>query len=310
MILILHYYKSVVDGVMTSMIDLYNNIKLIRPDLEIDFKIICPELFLLNEKEPEKSILYPFIDLKRIKYYKYLNNSLDIDNTPVFKIEDTNSEMFTSAIPFMQLNKNFGDISLHNKLVYLPVDFEADTIICTGRILFEMLQEDVDLKLKCKKMYVMDSLDIFRSKLGVYPDLDKAVPTDNCTFLVNPANIRKSNFNQVIHYIKFSKKRMDLLSQTQRGLSNVLDYRRTNKQKGEIYEEKYAENMGKTIFEHLYHGKTVNYYADGLFMEDGLFYYLKLFGIDGLKDHVPLKISKQEIEKKLFVNFKDFIYRL
>jgi hypothetical protein len=210
----------------------------------------------------------------------------------------------------MKLNRNFGDISLHDKLTYLPAEFEADIIICTGRVLFEMLQEDVDLKLKCKKMYVMDSLDILRSKLGVYPDLDKAVPTDNCTFLVNPANVRKSKFNQVIYYIKFSKKRMDLLHKTQRGLADILDYRRTNKKKGEIYEGKYAENMGKTIFEHLYYGKTVNYYTDGLFMDDGLMYYLQLFGIDGSKNHIPLVIPKKEIERKLFVNFKDFIYRL
>jgi len=311
MILILHYYKSVVDGVMTSMIDLYNNLKLIRPDLEVDFKIICPELFLLDENDSSKSILYPFIDLKKIKYYKYLDKSgSDIDNTTSFKSDQIDNNMYTSAIPFMQLNRNFGDISLHDKLVYLPAEFEADTIICNGRILFEMLQEDVDLKLKYKKMYVMDSLDILRSKLGIYPDLDKAVSADDCTFLVNPANVRKSNFNQVIHYIKFSKKRMDLLPQTQRGLSEVLDYKRINKKKGEIYEGKYAENMGKTIFEHLYYEKIVNYYADGLFMDDGLMYYLQLFDIDGSKDHIPLKISKKEIEKKLFVNFKDFVYRL
>lgn len=314
MILILHYYKSVVDGVMTTMIDLYNNIKLYQPNIEVDFKIICPELFLFDEKDEEKSILYPFIDLRKIKYYKYLDrNTLDIDESVVFNniskvIDDEN--MYTSAIPFMRLNRNFGDIFLHDKLVYLPAKFEADTIICSGRILFEMLCDDVDLELKCKKMYVIDSLDILRSKLGIYPDLDKAVPTDDCTFLVNPANIRKTNFNQVVHYIKFSKKRMDLLSQTKRGLSEVLDYRRTNKKKGEIYEGKYAENMGKTIFEHLYYGKTVNYYTDGLFMDDGLLFYLQLFGIDGSKEHVPLKISRQEIEKKLFVNFKDFIYRL
>jgi hypothetical protein len=312
MILLLHYYKSVVDGVMTSMIDLYNNLKLYRSDLDVDIKIICPELFLLDENEKEKSILYPYIDLRRIRYYRYKDSSLEIDENNLLETisEDIDSEKFSSAIPFMRLNKNFGDIFLHNKLIYLPAKFEADTIICSGRILFEMLQDDVDLELKCNKMYVIDSLDILRSKLGIYPNLDDAVPTDDCTFLVNPANIRNTKFKQTIHYIKFSKKRLDLLFQTRRGLSNILEYKRISKKKGELYPEKYAENMGKTIFEHLYYGKTVNYYTDGLFTDDGLMYYLQLFGIDGSKNHIPLKISREEIEKKLFVNLKDFIFRM
>jgi len=311
MYLILHYYKSIVDGVMTSLIDLYNNLTLIKGPENVFFKIICPELYLLDNDE-SKNIYYPKVDLQNIEYFKYKKNSFDVKKRPV-KYPETLKELqkneVTCKIPFLQLNKNFGDVHLSRCLEYLPCKFEEDTIICSGRLLFEILCGE-DIEIKCNRMFVLDSMDILKSKLGIFPNLDNAVPTDNCTFLINPSTLRQSKYEQVIHFAKFSKTRMDWIYCTRNGVKDVLDYKREGKKKIEIYPGKYAENMGKHIFEHLYKGKTVNYYPDGMFMEDGLFYYLALFGIDGWKEHTPLEISPEEIERKLFLNSKDFLFRI
>lgn len=122
--------------------------------------------------------------------------------------------------------------------------------------------------------------------------------------------MRQSKYEQVIHFSKFSRTRMDWIDYTRDGLRETLDYKREGKKKIELYPAKYAENMGKHIFEHLYKGKTVNYYPDGMFMQDGLFYYLALFGVDGWKEHIPLQITSEEVERKLFLNPKDYLFRI
>ena len=124
--LVLHYYKSIVDGVMTTMIDLYNNLKIIKGNDEVNIKIICPELYLLDDEE-EKNIYFPKIDLNNIKYYKYKETkNLDICRKEVQYPETFNQlqkNEVTCKIPFLQLNRNFGDIYLSKCLTYLPCKF-------------------------------------------------------------------------------------------------------------------------------------------------------------------------------------------
>jgi hypothetical protein len=47
-----------------------------------------------------------------------------------------------------------------------------------------------------------------------------------------------------------------------------------------------------------------------MYEKDGLYYYLDLFGIDGSVDHIPLKISKEEIEDVLFMKEDDTLIEL
>ena len=67
----------------------------------------------------------------------------------------------------------------------------------------------------------------------------------------------------------------------------------------------YFENIGKQLFEHLYFGKKVNYYADGAYIKDGMYFYLKNFEIDGMKDFENIKISRSMIMNHLFMKSND-----
>lgn len=69
----------------------------------------------------------------------------------------------------------------------------------------------------------------------------------------------------------------------------------------------YIENIGKLIFEYLMKGKPVDYYPWNKDGDDGLTYYLKLFGVDDNKKHLPLQVPAEEVKRKLIMNKKDLL---
>ena len=70
MILILHYYKSTIDGVMTSLIDTFLNMRRTVSDKwPVHIKIICPELYLMDKDDYynfDSGIQLVLYDLKKI----------------------------------------------------------------------------------------------------------------------------------------------------------------------------------------------------------------------------------------------------
>lgn len=293
-IVIIHYYKSIVDGVMTSMIDLFFNL---RDYFDVKLCIICPELYYLKEND-----YYDFPLMKT----EFTRNGKHIEFDEFVKDETNN---VTCSIPFLKYNKNFGDPKLFFSVIENKgeeIEIGSRVTICSARLLYEKMMGRLNLKFRMGtgNLFILDSLDLYKSKVKAIPNLDIAIPKNlhRCFYLSNPANFIKGKNNNIEYYHKFSKRRLDIISD----LQEFFNYKRLNKEKIKV-KDHYFENINKNIFEHLYHGKKVNYYSDGLTVKDGLYYYLKLFGIDGSKNHTPLNISREDIEDKLFMKEDDFI---
>lgn len=159
------------------------------------------------------------------------------------------------------------------------------------------------IKIKCDRLIVMDSLDLTKSKLGIFPNLCNVATINNLIFLVNPCNKMATTCKQYTYYQKFNIKRFGFMP----WLNDNYTYRRTERRNSKIADGRHLENMGRVIFEHLYKTKNVDYYTDGMFTRDGLYYYLRLFGVDGEQNHIPLDISSEEIEEELFMSENDLL---
>lgn len=291
-IVIIHYYKSIVDGVMTTLIDLFFNL---RDYYDIRFVIVCPE----------------FYDLQHNDYYNFpLNQTEFTRNGEHIEFEDfvnDDTNEVTSNIPFLKFNKSFGDPKLFFSVLEAKKEEEIElgnrVTICSARLLYEKMLGRLNLKFRMGtgNLFVLDSLDLYKSKVKAIPSLDIAIPKNlhRCYYFSNPANFIKGK-NNIEYYHKFSKRRLDTLQ------GKDYNFSRLGKEKIKVGDH-YFENINRSIFENLYHGKRVNYHPGGMTIKDGLYYYLKLFDLDGFKDYSPLRITKEEIEDKLFMKEDDAI---
>lgn len=303
-IIVLHYYKSIVDGVMTSLIDAYFNMK-DNPSHDVELKIFCPELFSLDHDDYynfplEDTQNHRYINKRGIETIPYENSLYPLVDRIMFS-----TNQITTSIPFLRFNRNFGDFNLYYSIEMNQKKYEADMIVCSARLIYEILIGESDIELKCKKLVVLDSLDTYRSKIGEFPDFDDYFDTLSNTKILqlsNPATFRDSKYEQKEYYHKFSERRLSALEQSNI-LKNEYTFKRA-KDKTNIYEDSYFENIGKGIFEHLYLGKTVHYKTDGMFTKDGLYYYLRLFNID-VERNQTIEITKEEIKDKLFFKEDD-----
>lgn len=312
MILVLHYYKSTIDGVMTSLIDSFFNLRrALQGEWEVQMKFICPELYLMDKDD-----FYDF-DLNDTQWYRYLDKTgLDVE---LYKADDKGLDFhfkafkneITTAIPFMRFNRNFGDFNLFHSIEQKQTKFKADRIVCSARLLYEILM-GADIELECNKLFVLDSLDTYKSKIGMFPDFDDIFDTmfkdTQVIQFSNPATFRETKYDQREYYHKFSYRRLNALNQSG-NLKDELNFRRNRSDKGDIGDGNYFENIGKQLFEHLYFRKRVNYYADGVFTKDGMWFYLTQFGIDGNKDLEDIKMSKGDIMNYLFLKSSDELLR-
>ena len=311
-ILVLHYYKSTIDGVMTSLIDTYFNVRRTsRRDMhDVRMKIICPELYLLDKDD------YYNFDADQTQWHEYVNDT-GLETVPYegeyesmdYKLKCFHNKI-TSSIPFLKMNRNFGDFDLLFGIERDKKVFESDVIICSGRLIYEILN-GADVELKCHKLIVLDSLDTWKSKVGIFPDFDDLFKTmfknTHVTQLSNPANFRETEYEQLEYYHKFSYRRLNALKQSDILKDNYV-FKRSSKEKTDIGEGLHFENMGKGIFEHAWVGQEVEYKTDGMFMEDGLYFYMKLFGLDAFEDQT-IRLHKREIMDHLFMKNIDYFHR-
>ena len=312
-VLILHYYKSTIDGVMTSLIDTFFNIRRSMAGFrKVEIALVCPELYLLDRDD------YYNFSLGGTQWYQY-KNPTGTEVEPYEKIEDPMKYQFklfrnelTTAVPFLRFNRNFGDFNFFYSIVENQNKFEAETVICSARLLYEILI-GTDIEIECNRLIVLDSLDTYKSKMGIFPDFDDLFDTMfKDSFVVqlsNPINFRDTKYKQVKYFHKLSYRRLNALKQSNL-LKDELNFTRKRGNKGELYPGMYFENIGKQLFEHLYFGKKCSYYSEGVFTDDGMCEYLQLFGIDGKVDHIPLVITKNEIKDHLFMKNIDYIYNL
>jgi hypothetical protein len=311
-VLVIHYYKSTIDGVMTSLIDAYFNIRRERSSIwNTRMKIICPELYLMDKED-----FYNF-DLKETQCHEYTKDK-GLETKPYegdynsleYHFKCFNNKL-TSSIPFLKMNRNFGDFNLLFGIEQKQKKFKADIIVCSARLIYEILNGK-DIELECNRLFVLDSLDTYKSKVGIFPDFDDLFDTmfRNCDVwqLSNPANFRETKYRQVEYYHKLSYRRLSALKQS--GLiKDKLVFTRTKKAKTMIGENAHFENMGKGIFEHLYFGREVEYKNDGMFTKDGLWHYMRLFDLDATKDQI-IKLGKYKIMDKMFYKRNDILFEL
>jgi hypothetical protein len=314
-ILVLHYYKSTVDGVMTSLIDAYINMRrAISKRYEVQMKIICPELYLMGMNGIED---YYNADLSQTQWHEYIDKK-GVETKP-YEGEYNSIEyhfkcfhnQLTSSIPFLKMNRNFGDFNLLFGITQDQKKFKSEIIICSGRLIYEILN-GANIELECDRLIVLDSMDTWKSKVGIFPDFDdyfKTIEkTTDITQLSNPATMRESNYRQIEYYHKFSYRRLNALRDIGWLKDNYV-FKRAGKEKTDIGEGLHFENMGKGMFEHLWFGREVEYKTDGMFMEDGLYYYMKLFGLDAFEDQ-KIRIEKKEFMNHLFYKTTDYLYKL
>ena len=177
--------------------------------------------------------------------------------------------------------------------------FEADTIVCSSKLLADIASyaKHFNIQIKYDRLILLDSLDIQRSVCGSIPDMNVSEKT---ILLANPANF-SSKFKTFEYYHKLSKERMGSINPP-----NVYNFDRGDKKHIILPTGIYFENIGKRIWETIYKGGTVNY-SNNNSNKDGLYYYLKLFGVDGLKSYRPLHITKEEVQEKLTMNENDLL---
>ena len=297
---------------MTSLIDTYFNMRRgLSGRQDVRMKIYCPELYLMGVGNIED---YYNADLSQTQWHEYIGDKgLE---TKVYEGEykslDYHFKCFhnklTSSVPFLKLNRNFGDFNLLFNITQDEKKFKADTIICSGRLIYEILK-GADIELECDQLIVLDSLDTWKSKVGIFPDFDDYFSTlkADITQLSNPANFRESKFRQIEYYHKFSYRRLNALRDIGWLKDNYV-FKRAGKDKTDIGDGLHFENMGKGMFEHLWFGREVEYKTDGMFMEDGLYYYMKLFGLDAFEDQ-KIRIYKKEFMTHLFQRTIDYLYK-
>ena len=56
---------------------------------------------------------------------------------------------------------------------------------------------------------------------------------------------------------------------------------------------------------HLWFSRKVNYYPDGAYTKDGMWFYLNLFGLDGEKCYDDIKIPRSSLMNHLFMKNVD-----
>jgi len=203
------------------------------------------------------------------------------------KLKIATTDPLGSVIQLFKRNNYFGDIEILKSLS-LDKEFESETIICSYKLLTD------NISISCNKLIILDSLDNFK-----YGQL--YLPFTNIKVLANPANLRSGYLE---YYHKFSNKRLSSITNK----NTSIFYQRTNK---EIKVRKhYFENIGKIIWENIYLENKVFYSSIGRTIEDGLHFYLKLFGVDSRQDYKPLPITKNEIIDKLFMRKDDLLLTL
>jgi len=222
-------------------------------------------------------------------------------------IEDVNIKTFvrmpsSNWIDLCIKNRHFG-----SKRVTLSMtkekNFSSDIIVCSARFLIDIVLHS--LNVECNNMIILDSFDAACFRFLPQNNLDQIIPTKNFTFLANKANIKAIGTNSYEYYHKFSKERLETLSFDHKHFY----YSRKDKWYIKTGRKTWFENIGKGIFERIYHGVNVHYSTKGMTTKDGLYHYLNLFGIDGCKDHFPLPMTKIQIENLLFMRDDDLLLK-
>ena len=197
-----------------------------------------------------------------------------------------------TTIQFIRENEYFGDKEIL-KCVTKDLSFEADIIICSAKLLVDIHEHNI--KINCGRMIVLDSLDVFKLSQGI---VQFSIVCQDTIFMCNPAN--EVPFKTYEYYHKFSKKRLDTLKKR----CELIIYNRMSRD-NIVVNDIHFDNIGKVLWEGIYKDTKMLYHPDALKVEDGLCYYMNLFGLDGHKAYEPLPVTREQIQEKLFMKKDD-----
>lgn len=236
------------------------------------------------------------IDIIQYQTYGYLEGS----STTIYDVY-FNLQKYKKDIKLNIISDNVGSmyrILKENNLLELiscitkQKNYYTDVTICLYSLCFQK-----PINITTKKLIILGTLESF-----IYPFNESLIPEtwkyDEVIFLNNlPC------FSGPVYYHKFSTHRLDNL--TARSIKDSYNYCRLNK--SHIFHNGiYFENIGKLIFEYCYYDRPVYYDSGGMFIHDGLYYYLSLFDINAYNSQ-EIKISKQEIIDKLVMKEDDML---
>jgi len=256
------------NGTYTNFLDTFNNLKSFT-NYDINFYLI-------------------YEDRKVIKRYKkYLNNKYNffyIPNTLKKYSFENDVCIFDKNILYDIYNDNI-KISSKNSILLFPsflVDNEDNKMTILRKVLKE---NNIITFCNIYNSAFIDNFIIWRMKLS-----KERMNNIKSNFLSND-NSKLTSLN----YNESKNKNIDI---------NPFSYNIYEYERRQIYYNKYYENIGKLIFEFLYFKKQVFYSSNNKQFDDGLTENLNMFNINDRFSQI-LKISKNDIEKKLFMKKSD-----
>ena len=190
----------------------------------------------------------------------------------------------------LQKNKDFNTDFKISK--FEPIT--DNIVIMSSRVLVDSTKEDI--KIKCKKLILLDSADIYLGNLGIGPDIgfilknNPNIKFDKLVLLANPSNkeLHFDKYDYIEYYHKFDINRLKYSREP-------FNYSRSDKKWIKAYNF-YLENIGKGLIERLILNIPVHYSPKGKGINDGLHYYLKYLKID---DNIEQDLKNIDCSKLL-----------
>lgn len=248
---------------------------------------------------------------KHVNTYKQLRKYIDLKNIYPIDYNTHHPIIITSfyTIPYIDLNKLHGDV-----LILLDA-LEVSVFHSTG-----ILGEYLDTLAKQFK-YIYLPVNPFNEKI-----MKKYHLTNNISLFEYYTKLSKSRVDKYgkdinINAILIRDERLKeyytnyYLYNDRQTYLNTLQFTgyafcRISPVYTGIYEGVYIENIGKLIFEYLYLNRTVDYYPYRKHTDDGLHYYLQLFGIDDNIINIDISVDHDELVSKMILQPTDDICKI
>lgn len=248
-------------------------------------------------------------------YHQYLNGSVIASIDMFFNLQKFYDVKynFITVDPIHTLNllkpNNLQDLY---PSVTFNLDYKTDVAIVTYPMILPYgdYLDDInpkrkysDIKVETDKLIIIGTLESFDMPFDE-SRIPKNWKYNEIFFLNNPPNKATNHY-----FHQLSTKRLDNISPLS---FKTQDYHYCRKDKPLIFRNgHYFENVGKLIFEYIYHDRKVFYNHDGLTIKDGLCYYLELFGIDPYKSYPDgLPMTKQQVIDIMTMQEDDLVIKL
>ena len=282
-------------GSMVTINDYYTELSKLYPS--------CTQLARFDPKDNNYN--------KHVNTYKQLRKYIDLKDVYPIDYNTHHPIVITSfyTIPYIDLNKLHGDV-----LILLDA-LEVSVFHSTG-----ILGEYLDTLAKQFK-YIYLPVNPFNEKI-----MKKYHLTNNVLLFEYYTKLSKSRVDKYgkdinINAILIRDERLKeyytnyYLYNDRHKYLNTLQFAgyafcRISPIRRGIYEGIYIENIGKLIFEYMYLNRTVDYYPYRKHTDDGLHYYLQLFGIDDNIINIDISVDHDELVSKMILQPTDDICKI